>query len=49
MTTLKPAKRGALAARPVRTPAVLLTAVREMILAAREQVAQAVNAGLTTL
>ncbi len=47
MPTRKPARgRSKLAARPSRKPAALLTDVREMILAAREQVAQTVNAGL---
>ena len=49
MTTRKAAKQSEIAARPARKPVALLTELREMILVAREQVAQAVNAGLTTL
>src|SRR5438552_4044680 len=48
-TERKPTRRNAVAARPVQRPAALLTDVRELILSAREQVAQTVNAGLTML
>ena len=49
MTQRKPAKRTAVAVRPAQKPTALLADVRQLIVRAREGVARAVDAGLTTL
>jgi predicted nuclease of restriction endonuclease-like (RecB) superfamily len=49
MTQRKPAKRTDAAVVPAKEPAVLLADLRELIRQAREGVARAVDAGLTTL
>ena len=49
MKRAKPGKKADAVAKPEATPEALLAELREMILATRSQVAQAVNAGLTLL
>jgi AcrR family transcriptional regulator len=49
MTQRKPAKRTDSAVVPAKEPAILLADLRELIRQAREGVARAVDAGLTTL
>src|SRR2546427_12243168 len=49
MTHRKPAKRVGASVLPRRQPVTLLADLRELILNAREGVARAVDAGLTTL